>query len=93
MPEHYIEEWLPYTPNDMERRQGVLIAARLAMNAAITAPKGGGVPIAEGHIVYGEKELEQVARKMVELTDANPNNEMWRTIFKTEAERAKREQK
>jgi uncharacterized ferredoxin-like protein len=86
MPEHYIEEWPPYVPNDMERRQGVLIAARLAANAAITAPKGGGVPIAEAHIVYGEKEMVQVAKKMVELADVNPSNEMWRTIFKTEAE-------
>jgi len=86
MPEHYIEEWPPYTQNDMERREGVLAAARLAANAAITAPKGGGVPITEAHIVHGEKELVQIAKKMVELAEANPANEMWRTIFKTEAE-------
>ena len=86
MPDHYIEEWPPYTPNDLERREGVLTAARLAANAAITAPKGGGIPIAEAHIVYGEKEMTQIAKKMVELADVNPSNEMWRTIFKTEAE-------
>jgi len=86
MPKYHIDEWPHFSPRDMNRREGTLIAARLAMNAANTAPKGGGVPIVEGHIVCGQEELEEVAKKMVELSYVNPSNEMWMNIFKTEAE-------
>jgi uncharacterized ferredoxin-like protein len=44
-----------------------VIAARLMMNGALTAPSIGGIPMTEGEIIYGEEEQEQIARKMEEL--------------------------
>jgi uncharacterized ferredoxin-like protein len=44
-----------------------VIAAKLMMNGALTAPSIGGIAMTEGEIVYGEEEQEQIARKMEEL--------------------------
>ncbi len=85
MPEIYIEEWPPYSPNDLERRNGAIEAARLMMNAALTAPKAGGVPQMEGHLVWGGAEQERIARKMEELAGVKSSNKLWRNMFKYEA--------
>jgi uncharacterized ferredoxin-like protein len=67
MPRITIRDWPPYSPTDQGRRENAVIAAKLMMNAALTAPNVGGIPMTEGEIVYGEEEQEQIARKMEEL--------------------------
>ncbi|MBI2305447.1 MAG: hypothetical protein HYU86_11975 [Chloroflexi bacterium] len=85
MPEHYISEWPPFSPQDEARREGAIVAARLMVNAALTAPSAGGVPQNEAHLVYGQKELEALARKMEELAYHNPKNKILFNMFKYEA--------
>jgi len=41
------------------------------LDAALTAPFAGGVPSIEAHIVYGQEELETVARKVEEIAHTN----------------------
>lgn len=84
MPSIYINEWPPYSPPDQARKESSLVAARLMMNAALTAPFAGGIPQIEGHILYGHDELEQLARKMEELAHTL-NNERTAHIYKYEA--------
>jgi uncharacterized ferredoxin-like protein len=67
MPRIYIDENLQYSPQDMNRRENTLGAARLMVNAALTAPMGGGVPQVEAEIVYGQEEQEALAREMEKL--------------------------
>lgn len=67
MPREYINEWPPYAPPDQAKKQNVLTAARLMVNAALTAPFTGGVPSHEAEIVHGQEELEAVAREMERL--------------------------
>lgn len=67
MPSIYINEWPHYAPAGQASKECTLQAAKLMMNAAQTAPVTGGVDNIEGEIVYGEEELEQLARKMEEL--------------------------
>jgi len=67
MPSIYINEWPAYAPAGQASKECSLMAAKLMMNAAQTAPVTGGVDNIEGEIVYGEEELEQLARKMEEL--------------------------
>ncbi len=67
MPRITIRDWPPYSATDQQRRDNTVIAAKLMMNAALTAPNVGGIPMTEGEIVYGEEEQEQIARKMEEL--------------------------
>jgi len=67
MPRITIRDWPPYSATDQQRRDNAVIAAKLMMNAALTAPNVGGIPMTEGEIVYGEEEQEQIARKMEEL--------------------------
>ena len=69
--EEYINEWTPWSPQDIRRKKGVLDAARFMINATFTAPFAGGVPQHEVHLVYGQEELEAVARKMEELAYKN----------------------
>lgn len=78
----YFYEYPPYSPQDLRRRTNTLIAARLMVNAALTAPFAGGVPQVEAEIVYGQQEQEAVARKMEELAYGNP---AWEELFKYEA--------
>jgi uncharacterized ferredoxin-like protein len=59
-----------------------VIAAKLMMNAALTAPNIGGIPMTEGEIIYGEEEQEQIARKMEDLAY---ETDSWRHIFLYEA--------
>jgi uncharacterized ferredoxin-like protein len=80
----YVNEWPPHSPADQARRENSLVAAKLMMNAALTAPFAGGVPQIEGNIVYGSDELEQLARKMEELSHTL-NNEKINHLYKYEA--------
>ncbi len=60
-------DWPPYAPADLAKKENVLIVARLMVNAALTAPITGGVPGLEAEIAYGEKEMELIAREMERL--------------------------
>lgn len=78
----YIYEYPPYSPQDLRRREGTLLAARLMINAALTAPFAGGVSHVEAELVYGQAEQEQLARKIEELAYTN---KAWEEMFKYEA--------
>ncbi len=67
MPRITIRDWPPYSPTDQHRRDNAVVAAKLMMNGALTAPSIGGIAMTEGEIVYGEEEQEQIARKMEEM--------------------------
>jgi uncharacterized ferredoxin-like protein len=82
MPDIYMNDWPPFSPPDQNRRRNVLEAARLMVNAAMTAPNAGGVPQVEAHIVYGHKEQNALARKMEEMASWNPAMDR---LFKYEA--------
>ena len=79
----YVNDWPIYSPQDIERRKNTLAAARLMLNAAMTAPNAGGVSQVEAHIVAGFKAQGKIAKKMEEL--GNENQHMER-IFKYEAQ-------
>lgn len=64
MPKILMTDWPPYTKADEARREGSIAAARLMANAAQTAPKAGGVDQIECELVYGQEELEAIARKI-----------------------------
>jgi uncharacterized ferredoxin-like protein len=85
MPKIHLSDWPFYSPADLARREGSIAAAKLMANAAFTAPKSGGVPTIECEIVYGQDEQEEIARKMEELSLANPKTKQWKTIFRSEA--------
>ena len=84
MPEIFMTDWPPYSPDDMNRRESTLEAVKLMANAAQTAPNAGGVSQIEAHIVWGYKEQEKIARKMEELAWEVENGQMGR-LFKYEA--------
>lgn len=75
-------EYPPYSPQDLNRREGSLLAARLMVNAALTAPFAGGVCQVEAEIVYGQEEQEDLSRKIEELSYTN---RAWEEMFKYEA--------
>lgn len=85
MPRILMNDWPPYAKTDEARREGSIMAAQLMANAAQTAPKAGGVDQIECELVYGFEEQEEIARKIDELSKANPKNKMWYRIFRTEA--------
>jgi uncharacterized ferredoxin-like protein len=60
-------DWPPYGPADLAKKENALIVARLMVNAALTAPVAGGVSSLEAEIAYGEKEIELIAREMERL--------------------------
>jgi len=80
--EEHISEWTPWSPQDIRRKKGVLEAARLMANSALTAPVAGGVPQTEVHLVYGQEELEAIARKVEEIAHTNSS---WEEPFLYEA--------
>ena len=82
MPRITIRDWPPYSPTDQNRRENTIVAAKLMMNAALTAPSIGGIAMTEGEIVYGEEEQEEIARKMEELAH---EREAWQHTFLYEA--------
>lgn len=84
MPRIYIDENLQYSPQDMNRRKNTLVAARLIVNAALTAPQGGGVPQLEAEIVYGQEEQEALAREMEKMAYEREHNLLQR-LFLTES--------
>ncbi len=87
MPRITMRDWPPYSPTDQQRRENAVLAARLMMNGAMTAPAIGGIPMVEGEIVYGEEEQEEIARKMEELAY---ETESQRHVFLYEAVMARR---
>lgn len=82
MADIYMNDWPQFSPQDQQRRKNVLEAARLMVNAAMTAPNAGGVPQVEAHIVYGYTEQNQLARKVEEMASWNP---VMDRLFKYEA--------
>jgi uncharacterized ferredoxin-like protein len=80
--EEIIRDWPFWSPQDIRRKKGVLEAARLMINSALTAPFAGGVPQIETHLIYGQDELEMLARKMEEIAHTNKN---WEEPFLYEA--------
>lgn len=71
MPSIYVNDWPQYSEPDVNRRENTLVAARLMVNAAMTAPNAGGISQVEAEIVYGMKDQEMLARKMEELAQDN----------------------
>ncbi len=67
MPEIYMNDWPPFSPDDQNRRECTIEAAKLMANAAQTAPNAGGVSQIEVSLVYGYREQDQIARKMEEI--------------------------
>jgi len=62
--EERLSDWPSWSPQDIRRKKGVLDAARQMVNSAFTAPVAGGVPSLEAEIIYGQDELEALARKV-----------------------------
>ena len=63
MPRITIRDWPPYSPTDQNRRENTIVAAKLMMNAALTAPNVGGLPMTEGEIVYGNRSRSRLRGK------------------------------
>lgn len=80
-----INDWPQYSPDDLKRRKNVILAAKLMVNAAMTAPNAGGIPQIEAEIVYGQKVQEKIARKMEELASEVKDNVTLERQFKYEA--------
>jgi len=80
--EEHIYDWPSSSPQDFRRKENALVAVRLMMNAALTAPSGCGISHLEGHIVYGQAKMEKIARKIEELAYKNAR---WEESFKYEA--------
>jgi uncharacterized ferredoxin-like protein len=85
MPNIYINDWPQYSPHDQARRENTLLAVKLMLNAAMTAPNAGGITQVEANIVYGYEEQEAIARKMEELANNIKDNVHLERIFKYEA--------
>ena len=62
--EETIAEWPFWSSRDIRRKKGVLEAARLMVNSALTAPLAGGVSQTEINLIYGQEEMETLARKV-----------------------------
>lgn len=80
--EAYINEWPRYSPQDLRRKEAVVLAAKLALNAALTAPVAGGVAQIEAQLVFGQEEMEKIAVMMEQLAYTNRN---WQRRFLNEA--------
>ena len=63
----HVNEWPLYSPSDQNKKENVLLVARLMVNAAMTAPFTGGVQDCEAEIAHGQMELEKIAREMERL--------------------------
>lgn len=68
--EEYISDWPRFSAQDLRRKEAAIMAAKLCLNAALTAPVAGGVPQIEAHVVYGQEEIEKAAKKMEDLAHA-----------------------
>lgn len=69
---------------ETERVENTLIATKLIINSAFTAPMTGGTPTIEASLAYGENELDDIAREMERLAYIK-RGELWEKIFKYEA--------
>ncbi len=63
-------------------RNAVLVAGRLMLAAATTAPQHGGAGVMEGCLVYGDDEIEDIASKLEELST---EKKQWDESFRREA--------
>jgi len=84
MPRIYMKEFPEYCKQDLNRKDVVIEAARFMATAAITAPKGGGIDSVECEVLYGEEELEALA-KQVEALGRQRRNKVQRNRFMSEA--------
>ena len=84
MPRIFCHEFPWFSPPDQSRRENGVMAAKLMLNAALTAPVTGGVDHVEGEIVWGYDEQETIARKMEELAHTLKNKRLEES-FKYEA--------
>ena len=84
MPRIHSKEFPWFSPPDVNRREHAVEAAKLMMNAAHTAPCAAGVDHMEAELVWGEKEQEEIAEKMEELS-CLPENKRVDEQYRTEA--------
>ena len=84
MPRIHCNEFPWFSPSDQNRRENGVMAAKLMLNAALTAPVTGGVDHVEGEICWGHDEQEAIARKMEELAHTLKNKRLEES-FKYEA--------
>jgi uncharacterized ferredoxin-like protein len=63
-------------------QQAVIMAGRLMLAAATTAPQHGGAGVMEGCLVYGDDEIEDIACKLEELSSVK---KQWDEGFRREA--------
>ncbi|MEW6442787.1 MAG: DUF2148 domain-containing protein [bacterium] len=85
MPSIHSKEFPWYSDSDKNRKEHVVSAGKLMMNAAHTAPVTGGVDNIEAELIWGEKELAQLADKMDELSYL-PENKRVDELFRTEGQ-------
>ncbi len=82
MPSIHSKEFPWQSDSDKNRRDHVVEMGKLMMNAAHTAPITGGVDHLETELIWGEKELNEIADKMDELSylpESKRTDEMFRT--------------
>jgi uncharacterized ferredoxin-like protein len=63
-------------------QNAVIMAGRLMLAAATTAPQHGGVGVMDGCLVYGEEEIEDIAFRLEELSFTK---KQWDESFRREA--------
>ena len=85
MPSVHSKEFPWQSDSDRNRRDHVVEVAKLMMSAAHTAPITGGVDHLETELIWGEKELNELAEKMDELSYL-PENKRTDEMFRTEAQ-------
>ena len=85
MPSIHSKEFPWQSDSDRNRRDHVVEVAKLMMTAAHTAPITGGVDHLETELIWGEKELAELADKMDELSYL-PENKRTDEMFRMEAQ-------
>jgi uncharacterized ferredoxin-like protein len=85
MPSVHSKEFPWQSDSDKNRRDHVVEVAKLMMSAAHTAPITGGVDHLETELIWGERELAELADKMDELSYL-PENKRTDEMFRTEAQ-------
>ena len=84
MPRYHCNEFPWHAPSDQNRRENSILAAKLMINAAFTAPTTGGVDHVECELVWGENEQADLADKMDELS-YSLKNERVKELYQVEA--------
>ena len=84
MPKLHTNEFPWHAPSDQNRRECVVDAAKLMMNAAHTSPCVGGVSHIECEVVWGDEEQDTIAEKMEELSHTLGNDRV-QELYQTEA--------